>query len=127
VKLPHLDSWSEARRNHAAAYTQIFEGSSVVTPWIHPETVSIYNQYVVRVPRRDEVVDHLKSLQIGNEVYYPLPLHLQECFHDLGYKNGDLPESERAAKEVLALPVYPELTQAQLEHVGNTILDWLSR
>ena len=127
VKLPHLDSWSDARRNHAAAYNEIFAGSQIQTPWIHPDTVSIYNQYVIRVPRRDELVAHLKSLQIGNEIYYPVPLHLQECFRDLGYKEGDLPESERAAKQVLALPVYPELSQEQLEHTGNTILDWVSR
>lgn len=123
VKLPHLDSWSDSRRRHAAAYDQMFAGSPVVTPWIHPDTVSIYNQYVIRVGNRDQLVSHLKSLQIGNEIYYPLPLHLQECFSDLGYKVGDLPESERAAKEVLALPVYPELSQEQLEYVGKTILD----
>jgi len=124
VKLPHLDSWSEARRRNARAYDAIFAGSPVVTPWIHPDTVSIFNQYVIRVPHRDSLVKHLNSKQIGNEIYYPVPLHLQECFRDLGYKAGGLPESERAASEVLALPIYPELSQEQLEYVGRTILDW---
>ena len=126
VKLSHLDSWSEARRNHAAIYNKMFAGSQIVTPFIHPDGVSIYNQYVIRVANRDELVKHLKSEQIGNEIYYPLPLHLQECFADLGYKKGDLPESEKAAEQVLALPVYPELSQEQLEHVGKTILAWAS-
>jgi len=127
VKLPRLDSWSDARRSHASAYDKIFAGSPIGTPWIHPDTVSIYNQYVIRVPERDELAAHLKSLQIGHEIYYPVPLHLQECFRDLGYKEGDLPESERLAKQVLALPVYPELSQEQLEYVGNTIVNWVSQ
>ena len=124
VKLPHLDSWSEARRNHAEAYDLMFAGSPVVTPWIHPHTVSIYNQYVIRVPKRDALANHLKSLEIGHEIYYPVPLHLQQCFADLGYKKGDLPQSEQAAEEVLALPVYPELSREQLEFVGSTVLNW---
>ena len=126
VKLPYLDSWSQGRRNHAESYNRIFASSPVLTPWIHPDMVSIYNQYVIRVPRRNELVNHLKSLQIGHEIYYPVPLHLQECFSDLGYKRGDLPESERAADEVLALPVYPELSQHQIELVGDTILRWVA-
>ena len=126
VKLRYLDSWSEARRRNADAYNRLFAGSPIVTPWVHPDTISIYNQYVIRVPKRDELVSHLKSLQIGHEIYYPLPLHLQQCFSDLGYKKGDLPNSERAAEEVLALPIYPELEPAQLEFVGNTILHWVA-
>lgn len=126
VKLPHLDEWSEARRRNAEAYHRIFSGSEVVTPWVSPDAVSIYNQYVVRVPGRDELVSHLKSIQIGCEIYYPVPMHLQECFSYLGHKEGDFPESEKAAKEVVALPIYPELTREQLEHVGQTVLEWVA-
>jgi dTDP-4-amino-4,6-dideoxygalactose transaminase len=126
VKLPHLDTWSGGRRRNAAIYDQGFAGSPVGTPWIGPSAVSIYNQYVIRVEGRDELVAHLNAQQIGSEIYYPLPLHLQECFRNLGYKEGDLRESERAAREVLALPVYPELSPDQIKFVSRTILDWAS-
>jgi dTDP-4-amino-4,6-dideoxygalactose transaminase len=111
VKLPHLKEWSEMRRRHAAFYDQRFAGSDILTPYIRPDCVSIYNQYVIRTERRDEMMARLKANNVGTEIYYPVPMHLQECFRNLGYKEGDLPESERAAKEVLALPVYPELTE----------------
>lgn len=127
VKLPHLNAWSEARRHNAEAYDRIFAGSVVKTPWVHPDMVSIYNQYVIRVPRRDELVQHLKDANIGVEIYYPVPLHLQECFSDLGYREGDLPESENAAKEVLALPIYAELTSEQIQYVGQTVLDCVEK
>jgi dTDP-4-amino-4,6-dideoxygalactose transaminase len=127
VKLPHLEDWSEARRRHAALYDEEFAGSPIGTPWINPEAVSIYNQYVIRIGRRDELIAHLQAEQIGSEIYYPVPLHLQECFRDLEYKEGDLPEAERAAREVLALPVYPELSREQIGFVSRTILDWISR
>ncbi len=127
VKLPHLEAWSEARRRHATIYDQAFAGSPIDAPWISPDTKSIYNQYVIRVPGRDELIAHLQAAQIGTEVYYPVPLHLQECFRNLGYKEGDLPESERAAREVLALPVYPELSREQIGFVCRTILDWASK
>jgi dTDP-4-amino-4,6-dideoxygalactose transaminase len=84
--------------------------------------VSIYNQYVIRVERRDELVARLKANDIGVEIYYPVPMHLQKCFADLGYKEGDLPESEHAARHVLALPVYPELTGEQRERVAGCVL-----
>lgn len=126
VKLPYLDSWSEGRRRNADRYNRIFAGSSVGTPWVSPDAVSIYNQYVIRVQNRDALRSFLTSREIGSEIYYPVPMHLQECFSHLGYKEGDFPESERAAKEVLALPVYPELTQEQLEYVGHTILEWMA-
>lgn len=127
VKLPHLNAWSEARRRNAEAYNRIFAGSRIKTPWVHPDMVSIYNQYVIRAPQRDELVQHLKDANIGVEIYYPVPLHLQECFSDLGYREGDLPESENAAKEVLALPIYAELTSEQIEYVGETILGWVEK
>jgi len=126
VKLPHLDAWSEARRRNAAFYNEKFAGTLVQTPYISPECVSIYNQYVIRVPRRDELAAHLKENGIGCEIYYPHPMHLQECFHPLGYQQGDLPEAEKAAQEVLALPVYPELTREMQNHVVETILGFLS-
>ncbi len=127
VKLPHLDAWSEARRNNAAIYDQGFAGSAVEIPWISADTGSIYNQYVIRVQGRDELIAHLNAAQIGSEIYYPVPMHMQECFKGLGYSEGDLPESERAAREVLALPIYPELSRDQVVFVCRTILDWVAR
>ncbi len=127
VKLPHLDDWSEARRRNAAYYGKKFSGTVVQAPYISPDCVSIFNQYVIRVPRRDEVMAHLRDNNIGCEVYYPVPAHLQECFSYLGYKEGDLPESEKAAKEVLAIPVYPELTDEMEDHVADTIVAFLDR
>ena len=125
VKLPHLGAWSEGRRRNAAIYDQQFAGSPVITPWISPDGVSIFNQYVIRVPERDGLMAHLHAEQIGCEIYYPVPLHLQECFKNLGYKEGDLPVSERAAREVLALPIFPELSKEQIHLVSRTILDWV--
>jgi dTDP-4-amino-4,6-dideoxygalactose transaminase len=122
VKLPHLDDWSEARRRNAAYYNRRFAGAAVQTPWISPDCKTIYNQYCIRVPRRDELVAHLKANKIGCEIYYPIPAHLQECFAYLGYKRGDFPESERAAAEILALPIYPELTRPMQDAVVENIL-----
>ena len=125
VKLPHLNDWSEARRCNAAYYNKKFEGTVVQTPYISPNCVTIYNQYCVRVPRRDELLAHLKENNIGCEVYYPVPMHLQECFRDLGYKEGDMPQAEKAAKEVMAIPIYPELTDEMKDCVVDTILTFL--
>jgi dTDP-4-amino-4,6-dideoxygalactose transaminase len=123
VKLPYLEEWSAARRKNAAYYNKKFAGTSVVTPYISQDCISIYNQYVIRVPNRDRAAEHLKKNNIGFGIYYPLPLHLQECFKELGYKNGDFPESEKAAKEVLALPIYPELTDEMKNYVVRIILE----
>jgi len=125
VKLPHLDKWSERRRRNAAYYEKKFAGTVVKTPYINPDCVTIYNQYVIRVPRRDELAAHLGEKDIGCAIYYPVPLHLQECFSYLGYKEGDFPESEKAAKEVLAIPVYPELTDEMTGYAAETILAFL--
>jgi dTDP-4-amino-4,6-dideoxygalactose transaminase len=127
VKLPHLDAWSEARRRNAARYDRIFAGSPIKTPWISSDAETIYNQYVIRTPKRDELMKHLKNAEIGTEIYYPVPMHVQECFRDLGHKKGDFPESEKAAAEVLALPIYPELTSQQIDYVGATVLDWANK
>ncbi len=126
VKLPHLDDWSEARRCNAAFYNERFAGTVVKTPYISPDCVSIYNQYVIRVPKRDQLVAYLKDKGIGHEIYYPCPMHLQECFEYLDYKEGDFPESEKAAKEVLAIPIYPELTDKMKNYVANSILSFYS-
>lgn len=125
VKLPHLDEWSEARRRNAAYYNEKFAGTIVQTPYISPDCNTIYNQYCIRVPRRDEVVAHLKARKIGCEIYYPVPAHLQECFAYLGYSEGDFPLSEEAAAEIMALPVYPELTNEMQDAVVEAILAFL--
>jgi dTDP-4-amino-4,6-dideoxygalactose transaminase len=125
VKLPHLDDWSEARRRNAAYYNKRFTGTVVQTPWISPDCRTIYNQYCIRVPRRDEVVAHLKANKIGCEIYYPVPAHFQECFAYLRYKRGDFPESERAAAEIMALPIYPELTCPMQDAVVQQVLEAL--
>lgn len=125
VKLPHLDEWSAARRKNAEYYNKKFAGTAVKAPYISPECVTIYNQYVIRLPRRDEVVAHLKENNIGCEIYYPVPMHLQKCFGYLGYKPGDMPEAEKAAAEVMAIPIYPELTDEMKDCVADTILSFL--
>jgi len=125
VKLPHLNEWSQGRRRNAAYYGRRFAGTVVKTPYINPDCVTIYNQYVIRVPRRDEVAVYLSEKNIGCAIYYPVPIHLQECFRYLGYKEGAFPESEKAAKEVLAIPVYPELTDEQLQYVASEIEEFV--
>jgi dTDP-4-amino-4,6-dideoxygalactose transaminase len=125
VKLPNLDEWSQSRRRNAAYYDKKFKGTVVKTPYVSPDCVTIYNQYCIRVPRRDELLMHLKKNNIGCEVYYPLPMHLQECFAYLGYKQGDFPQAEKAADEVIAIPVYPELIDEMKDHVVEAILAFL--
>jgi len=128
AKLPFLEGWSGARRANAAMYDQAFADlADVTTPYIDPANTSIYNQYTVRVTRRDELHAHLKKKGIGSAIYYPLPLHLQTCFSYLGYREGQFPESERAAKEVLSLPVYPELTVEQRDEVIATVRGYFGR
>ncbi len=122
AKLVHLENWSAARRKNAQFYDKAFADlSDVRTPTVDSRNESIYNQYTLRVANREGLQAHLKSTGIGNSVYYPLPLHLQPCFAYLGYKIGAFPESEKAANEVLSLPVYPELTQSQLDEVVGTV------
>ena len=121
VKLRYLDSWHEARRRHAAVYDELLAGTAVVTPRIEPGNVSVYNQYVVRVPNRDAVRQKLADAGVGAEVYYPFPLHTQACFADLGYRTGDFPVAERLCGEVLALPVYPELPDEQLRYAAEQL------
>lgn len=128
AKLPHLSHWSAGRRANAAYYSaNLADVPEVVTPWVDPANESIFNQYTIRVPRRDELQAYLKERGIGTSIYYPLPLHLQPCFAYLGYKEGQCPESERAAGEVLSLPIYPELTSAQLDEVVGTVRAFFGR
>jgi len=126
VKLPHLDEWSNTRAQRAAIYSELLEQADLSfdlkTPFVRPNNRHIFHQYVVRVPQqRNALSDHLKSHDIGTKVYYPIPLHLQQCFGFLGYKPGDFPEAERAALETMALPMFPEITDAQQEYVVKTI------
>jgi len=121
VKLPHLDSWSDGRAANAQRHNELLAGSNAVTPVARPYARHVYNQYTIRVPRRDELQAHLKAQEIGCAIYYPVPLHLQTCYAGLGYAEGDLPVAETAAREVISIPVYPELTAAMLEHVAATI------
>jgi dTDP-4-amino-4,6-dideoxygalactose transaminase len=126
VKRRHLDDWTAARQKNAARYRELFAGCDAVRcPPELPRRRHIYNQFSLRVPRRDQLREHLKSKGIGCEVYYPVPLHVQECFAELGYKQGDLPESEHAAAEALAIPIYPELTAEQQELVAGEIRGFL--
>ena len=142
AKLPHLDDWNNRRRANAAMYDEMFSSGGAVDsshdwsedalPLRYPNVASkrehhAYHQYVIRVPAefRDDLRTHLTEHNIGNEVFYPLPLHLQECFRALGGKEGDCPVAERTVKEVIALPIYPELTQAQIERVAEAVLSFV--
>jgi len=146
VKLKHINEWNERRRMHAGTYSRLFQEAGLVTDLstegadpaklssrsacpvqileTSPRAFHIFHQYVIRAQRRDELRTFLKSRGIGTEVYYPIPLHLQPVFAYLGYKEGDLPEAERAAKEVLALPMFPELAQQEIEAVVTAISDF---
>lgn len=131
VKLPHLDSWSNARKANADRYRELFTDAGlaeqVVLPFERENVRHIYNQFVVRVPgRRDDLRAYLTENEIGTDIYYPVPLHLQECFEYVGYREGDLPESERAAKESLALPIFPELRAEQQEYVVAKIAEFFA-
>jgi len=133
VKLPRLDAWSEARRERADTYTRLLREAGLeeflTPPFVREDGRHIFHQYVVRVhapASRDRLAEHLKARGVGTKVYYPIPLHLQECFKYLGHREGDFPESERAARETLALPMYPELTADQQHYVVETLRDFFS-
>ena len=121
VKLKYLDGWSEGRRRNANIYRQLLANSDVQLPVELPSVRHIYNQFVIRSGKRDALSAHLKERGVGVEVYYPMPLHLQTCFKDLGYQPGDFPVSEVSAKESLALPIYPELTPEMIGSVADLI------
>ena len=133
VKLKYLDQWTAGRQSNAARYRRLFDAAGltksglVQLPIELPGYRHIYNQFITRVPRRAELQARLKEQKIGNEVYYPVPLHLQKCFAYLGHREGDFPHSERAAQETLALPIYPELSDQQAEWVVETIRQFLTK
>jgi dTDP-4-amino-4,6-dideoxygalactose transaminase len=131
AKLPYLDGWSNARAQKAQTYSHLLEGAKLSfrlePPFIKPDSRHIFHQYVVRVPdHRDALMDHLKARGVATKIYYPIPLHLQECFAYLGYKEGEFPEAEKAARETFALPLYPELTAEQQEYVVHAIQDFVA-
>jgi dTDP-4-amino-4,6-dideoxygalactose transaminase len=122
AKLPHLADWSARRREHAAYYSEgLADVSAVRTPVVDRLNQHIFHQYTIRAERRDALQAHLRQLGIGTAVYYPVPLHRQPCFAHLGYREGSLPEAERAVLEVLSLPIFPELTRSQLDYVIDSI------
>ena len=128
IKLRHLETWTRKRQEKAETYNFLFKeagfSEAVTLPVTMPENRHVFNQYVIRVKKRDNLREYLAKEGIGTEIYYPVPLHLQECFRYLGYKRGDLPVSEKAAKETLALPIYPELTPEEQEDVVNKIAEF---
>ncbi|HUT36450.1 MAG TPA: DegT/DnrJ/EryC1/StrS family aminotransferase [Planctomycetota bacterium] len=124
VKLPHLDQWSDRRAANARRYDEMLAGAKVVTPVARPYGRHVFNQYTVRAANRDALQKHLAAREIGNAIYYPVPLHLQKCYASLGYKEGGLPEAERASREVLSIPVYPELTDQMARHVAESIREF---
>ena len=139
VKLAHLADWNQSRRQHAASYDQLFASSGLTSSQTlnqlsapvrllsrSPQAKHVFHQYVIRAQRRDELRQFLAERKIGSEIYYPLPLHLQPVFSYLGLKAGDLPVSEQAAREVLALPMFPELTEAEIRLVVESIADFYS-
>jgi dTDP-4-amino-4,6-dideoxygalactose transaminase len=125
VKLPHLDAWTEGRQRNAARYRSLFADAgltdTVCLPVEAADRTHIYNQFVIRVPARDRLKAHLDAAGIGTEIYYPVPFHLQKCFASLGYARGAFPHAEAAAGDSLALPIYPELTEAQQATVVEAI------
>ena len=133
VKLGHLDEWTAARQRNADRYDRLFNEAGLVDQVGLPARSAseggrhIFNQYVVRVAKRDELIAHLKEQGVGCEVYYPVPLHLQECFKELGYTEGSFPESERAALETLALPIYPEVTDEMAGYVVQCIAEFIGK
>lgn len=125
AKLPHLDDWTRARRENACAYERLLADIPGVTvPPVHPDNFHVYNQYTIRVPRRDELRTYLGDRGIGSGVYYPVPLHLQDCFRGLGGRPGDHPVAERLSEEVLSLPVFPEVGLEAIEEVAGAIRDF---
>ncbi|MEJ2306311.1 MAG: DegT/DnrJ/EryC1/StrS family aminotransferase [candidate division WOR-3 bacterium] len=128
AEFPYLDDWNKKRQENAAIYSDSLKGiENLDCPFVAPDRKHIFHQYTIRVKnnKRDKLVDFLTQKGIGSKIYYPLPLHLQECFRYLGYKKGDFPYSEKAAEEVLSLPVFPELKQKEIKYVAESIKSFL--
>jgi dTDP-4-amino-4,6-dideoxygalactose transaminase len=124
VKLPHLDKWTQGRRRVANRYHELLASTPLHLPREASYAESVYHLYVVRHPRRDDLKKHLEANKIGCALHYPLPLHLQKCYASLGYKQGDFPVAEKAARECLSLPIYPEMTDAQVQRVATVVKDF---
>jgi dTDP-4-amino-4,6-dideoxygalactose transaminase len=131
VKAPHLAGWTRGRRANAARYRTLFESAgltgAIALPQEPADRVHIFNQFVIRTPGRDALKAHLDVSGIGNEIYYPVPFHMQPCFADLGFRQGDFPHAERAAAESLAIPIYSELTAAQQETVVGAVSEFVQQ
>ena len=121
VKCDHLADWNAKRARNAALYDELLADARVITPCVADKNTHVYHQYTIRTDNRDALKSHLTEKGIGSDVYYPIPLHLQPCFRTLGYHKGDFPVSEEAASKVLALPIYPELSEQQIRYVAQTI------
>ncbi|HML20710.1 MAG TPA: DegT/DnrJ/EryC1/StrS family aminotransferase [Aggregatilinea sp.] len=121
VKLPYLDQWNAARRRNAAIYSELLDGSGVVTPSDTPETQHVYHLYVVRTPQRDALAAHLKQNGIGTAIHYPLPVHLQPFYKARGHEEGQFPVAELIVSEILSLPMFPDMTREQIEYVADQI------
>ncbi len=124
AKLPHLDAWNARRREIADYYTELFSNIDLVLPYVPTHIKPVYHLYVVRARNRDALQKHLKARGIETGIHYPIPLHLQPVYKNLGYKPGDFPHTEKAANEVLSLPMYPELTEAQINQVVEAVKDF---
>ena len=124
AKLPHLEVWTEARRSHAARYGELLKGVEVVTPWEKPDARHVYHLYVIRTPRRDEMLAHLREKGVGAGIHYPLPMHRQPAYLKQGYGDLRLPVTEAAASEVLSLPMYPELTEERIACVVAAVREF---
>jgi dTDP-4-amino-4,6-dideoxygalactose transaminase len=124
VKFNYLDTWHQGRRAKASKYDEMLSVENIKTPVVRDYNYHIFHQYTVRAERRDQLQSYLREKGISTVVYYPLPLHIQECFSDLGYKEGDFPVAEKASKEVLSLPVFPELRENELQEVVENIEDF---
>jgi dTDP-4-amino-4,6-dideoxygalactose transaminase len=127
VKLEHLDAWNQARRRVAERYNQLLTDLPVTTPYESPDVYHVYHQYTIRAPQRDTLVAYLKERGVGTMIYYPVPLHLQELYAGLGYREGSLPAAEAASREVLSLPMYPELADDQQILIAEAIREFYSR
>jgi dTDP-4-amino-4,6-dideoxygalactose transaminase len=125
-KLGHIEPWCEKRREKASYYTERMKGLDLVTPEIMSFNKHVFHQYVIRTKERDRLMEHLTTNNIGCAVHYPVPQHLQKCLAHLGYKEGDMPEAEGATREILSLPIFPEITKEEQDYVIDTINDFLS-
>jgi dTDP-4-amino-4,6-dideoxygalactose transaminase len=127
IKLKHLDKWTRERRRVAARYHELLAGTPLQLPRDAAYSESAYHLYVVRHPRRDDLKKHLEANKIGCALHYPLPLHLQKCYADLGHKEGAFPVAEKAARECLSLPIYAEMTDAQIQRVASVIKEFFQK